>query len=112
MSRPDHARVIESLRQVNYDGALDLFSTYAASGPDLRDWLRDADINRDRNLRLQYLAGMGVNKDLGDAIYRAIVDRRDFAKAPFTGSAGRKKELLWRALAQDPAGLGNLGANP
>ncbi len=28
---------------------------------DLAPWLKDAAINRDRNLRLQYLAGMGLN---------------------------------------------------
>jgi spermidine synthase len=32
--------------------------TLVANGDDLTDWLNDADINRDRNLRLQYLAGV------------------------------------------------------
>ena len=32
-------------------------------------WLSDAQINRDRNLRLQYLAGLGLNLYQSDAIY-------------------------------------------
>jgi len=49
--------------------AVDLFSTYAGRKPDLEPWLRDAMINRDRNLRLQYLAGLGLNLYQADAIY-------------------------------------------
>jgi len=41
--------------------ALSLLTTYAGRGPDLRPWLKGGHINRDRNLRLQYLAGMGLN---------------------------------------------------
>ena len=36
---------------------------------DLRSWLKDAAINRDRNLRLQYLAGLGLNLHQESAIY-------------------------------------------
>ena len=49
--------------------AVDLFSTYAGRKPDLLPWLRDASINRDRNLRLQYLAGLGLNLYQADVIY-------------------------------------------
>ena len=38
---------------------MDLFSTYAGRASDLKGWLKDAAINRDRSLRLQYLAGRG-----------------------------------------------------
>ena len=40
-----------------------------ASAPDLQPWLKDAQINRDRNLRLQYLAGLGLNLYQSDPIY-------------------------------------------
>ena len=33
-------------------------------------WLSGAALNRDRNLRLQYLAGLGLNLYQSDAIYR------------------------------------------
>jgi spermidine synthase len=59
----------QSLRQIGMSSAVDLFSTYAGRKPDLASWLRDATINRDRNLRLQYLAGLGLNLYQADAIY-------------------------------------------
>ena len=49
--------------------AIDLFSTYAGRKPDLEPWLRDATLNRDKNLRLQYLAGLGLNLYQADVIY-------------------------------------------
>jgi spermidine synthase len=51
------------------NSAVDLFSTYAGRKPDLQPWLKDATINRDRNLRLQYLAGLGLNLYQADVIY-------------------------------------------
>ena len=41
--------------------AVDLLATYAGQAADLQEWMRDAQINTDRNLRLQYLAGMWLN---------------------------------------------------
>jgi spermidine synthase len=49
--------------------AVDLFSTYAGTATELQPWLADASINRDRNLRLQYLAGLGLNLYESDVIY-------------------------------------------
>ena len=49
--------------------ATDLFSTYAGKRPDLNGWMTDAIINRDRNLRLQYLAGLGLNLYQSGSIY-------------------------------------------
>jgi len=61
--------VKNSLAQIGMHSAIDLFSTYAGRKPDLEPWLRDATINRDRNLRLQYLAGLGLNLYQADVIY-------------------------------------------
>ena len=65
---------------------VDLFSTYTGRKADLGQWSAGADINRDSNLRLQYLAGWGINSQLADVIYR---DMLRFRKPPtdlFTGS--------------------------
>jgi spermidine synthase len=97
LERDDHAPVAASLKAVGFDGAMGLLSTYGGWAPDLREWLQGSDINHDRNLRLQYLAGMGVNENQGDAIYRAMVAHRTFPPALFTGSPGRKAELEIRA---------------
>jgi spermidine synthase len=69
LERPEYARMRQSLREIGMNSAVDLFSTYAGRKPDLEPWLRDAAINRDRNLRLQYLAGFGLNLYQADTIY-------------------------------------------
>jgi len=69
LQRPEYARMAQSLREIGMNSAVDLFSTYAGRKPDLEPWLRDATINRDRNLRLQYLAGLGLNLYQADSIY-------------------------------------------
>jgi spermidine synthase len=61
LDRSDHVDVAVSLRDVGFKTAIDLLGTYAGRGTDLQPWLRNAQINRDRDLRLQYLAGMGLN---------------------------------------------------
>jgi spermidine synthase len=86
IERPDYARVHESLRQVGYDGPLDLIATYGGRAPDLVDWLKDASINRDRNLRLQYMAGMGANLYRGGDIYNSMAAYRRFPDGLFKGS--------------------------
>jgi spermidine synthase len=50
-----------------------MLATYAGRATDLKNWLADAQINRDRNLRLQYLAGMGLNEADGGIILNQIL---------------------------------------
>ena len=83
----------ESLAEIGCDNAADLFSSYAAAGPQLRSWLADAEINRDGNLRLQYLAGFGVNVYEQKAIYSAILTAGDWPENVFQGSTLRINRL-------------------
>jgi spermidine synthase len=69
LKSPQYARVAQSLSEIGMYSAVDLFSTYAGKRPDLDPWMSDAIINRDRNLRLQYLAGLGLNLYQSDVIY-------------------------------------------
>jgi spermidine synthase len=69
LKSPQYARVAQSLSEIGMSSAVDLFSTYAGKRPDLEPWMADAMINHDRNLRLQYLAGLGLNLYQSDAIY-------------------------------------------
>src|SRR5262249_10986279 len=78
LERADHKRVAESLKEVGFGKAVELLATYAGQGPDLERWLKDAQINRDRNLRLQYLAGMGLNYYNGEIIYDRMMAYRKF----------------------------------
>ena len=62
-----------SLRQAGFRSPSDLLYTFAGRARDLKEWLRGAQINRDRNLRLHYLAGMGVNSNAAGFIYQEIL---------------------------------------
>jgi spermidine synthase len=86
LDRPEYKPVVASMREVGYDSAIELLSTYAVQASDLRGWLRNAQINRDRNLRLQYLAGMGLNQYLAPVIYEQMLQAGSFPSNIFTGS--------------------------
>ena len=85
LARPDYEAAAQSLTDVGFTSAFGLFSTYAGRGPDFKDWLKDAAINRDRNMRLQYLAGMGLNTAQSVRIYDEILRRRTFPEGAITG---------------------------
>ena len=93
---PANAAVRDSLKQVGIESAVDLFGTYAGSRRDMTNWLRDAPINTDRNLRLQYLAGQGLNLYQSDAIYRAMITQARYPEGLFTGSEETLKALRGR----------------
>jgi len=90
--RRDH-NVSQSLEEVGFKTLVSLLGTYAGQGPDLRPWLQLAEINRDRNLRLQYLAGMGLNLDQAGFIYDDMLGYRRFPDELFVGSDQRKQML-------------------
>lgn len=76
--RPDYARVREALAEVRVESVFDLLGTYAGRRLDLGGWLDGAEINRDRSLRLQYLAGLSVNSRAGAAAYKEMLTFRRF----------------------------------
>ncbi len=86
LAQPKYAAVRESLANVGFPSVLNLLSTYAANSSDLRQWMRTAQINRDRNLRLQYLAGLGLNVNAGPEIFQQIISSRQFPNEIFRGS--------------------------
>lgn len=94
LERPDYAPVAESLREVGAGSALELLSTYAGQASDLEPWVRGAEINRDRDLRLQYLGGWGINSAMADYLYRQMVRYRRPPAGIFTGSPERLRALM------------------
>jgi spermidine synthase len=76
--------------------SVDLFGTYAGSKSDMANWLKDASINTDRNLRLQYLAGLGLNLYQSDAIYRNMIKQSRYPENLFAGSAETLQALRAR----------------
>ncbi len=103
--RPDHRRVRQSLLEVGlwepkgFEGeeeaneGLELLATYAGQASLLKEWSQGAQINTDRNLRLQFLAGMSLNAVMGDAILASILKDYRFPDQTFVGSPDRIRAL-------------------
>jgi spermidine synthase len=114
LDRPDHEAVKQSLRQIGFgevkvvktgetvvlEEAIDLLATYCGQAPLLTGWTRGAQINTDRNLRLQYLAGMWLNAEKGEPILLSILAHYRFPDETFVGSPESIRALK-EALAQE-----------
>jgi spermidine synthase len=92
--RPDYAPVAQSLYEIGVTSIVDLLSNYAGQNADLSAWSAGAAINRDIDLRLQYLGGWGINSTMEDAIYRQILKYRQMPRGLFRGSPERVDALL------------------
>jgi spermidine synthase len=88
-SSPEYARVAQSISSVNLHNVTDILATYAGRATDMKSWLAGADINEDMSMRLQYLAGMGLNYNSPAAIYAEMLGYRRFPRELFTGSEQR-----------------------
>lgn len=93
LDRPDYDRVRGSLADVGFYAATDLLATYLNRAQDLSGWLRNAQINTDRNLRLQYLAGMSSTAVKAEEIYLQIAASRRFPEDLFVGSQETRSAL-------------------
>ena len=82
-----------------------MLATYAGCTRGLEPWLREAQINRDRDLRLQYLAGRGLNIRLGDVIYGEILEYRKVPAGLFVleGAWGEAYRKALRLPPDDPS---------
>jgi spermidine synthase len=95
LGNPDFVDVNRSLDQVGIGGTVALFKTYAGRAADLHLWLENAEINHDRSLRLQYLAGMALNVDQSKYIFEEIVKYRKYPDDFFIGTGMRNTALRW-----------------
>lgn len=73
LSQPAYARMLADQVNVGFDGPAGLLATYMGDKAGLRDWTFGAQINHDRNLRLQYLAGLALNRNLADVIQQDMM---------------------------------------
>jgi spermidine synthase len=85
--------VKQSLDEVMLKSAGAILGTYAGRGRDLAPWLADAEINQERHLRLQYLAGLAANTDYRFAIFGAIVNHRRYPADLFVAAADTEAKL-------------------
>ena len=81
-----NAPIANSLAQIGIHSAVDLFGNYAGHVADMQGWLKGAQLNHDSNLRLQFLAGLGLNLYQSDAIYRNMIKESRYPEGLFTGS--------------------------
>lgn len=86
LDRPDHSAVLASLHAVGFNSAVDVLATYLGRASDLKPALEGAQINLDRNLRLQYLAGFELNSADSERMYQGLLTWRRFPEGSFTGS--------------------------
>jgi spermidine synthase len=86
LDSPEGEPIRSSLAQVGINSAVELFGTYAGSRTDMANWLQGAEINTDRNLRLQYLAGLGLNQYEAASIHRNLIAETRFPEDLFEGS--------------------------
>ncbi len=86
LADPANEAVRRSLSEIGVNSAIELFGTYAGRSADMAGWLSDAVINTDRNLRLQYLAGLGLNLYHADIIYKAMIAESQYPDDLFEGS--------------------------
>ncbi len=86
LATPEYAQVAQSLREIGFNSATELLATFAGDEPMLRPWLADAQINRDRNLRLQFLAGASLNTYDQAGIYSQMLQYRRWPEGLFQGT--------------------------
>lgn len=93
LTRPEYRPIAESLAEIGMYNVIDLFANFAGNKSQLQPWLADATINRDRNLKLQYLAGLGVHLYQSDVIYAGMLRHADYPDGLFVGSDGLIAQL-------------------
>jgi spermidine synthase len=103
LNSPQYAAVKDSLREISIYSAMDLFANYAGRASDLKAYTADAQINRDRDLRLQYLAGLGLNLYQSGPIYADILRHKKYPEGLFSGSPETLQKLR-DAIASAPGG--------
>ncbi len=93
LDRDTYSRVSASLAEVEFPSAADLMAGYAGRAEDLRRMVSGAEINRDLNMRLQYVAGLGLNSVTAPQVYRKILSYRRFPEDLLTGTGERMETL-------------------
>jgi len=93
LARPEYQPIAQSLAEIGMHNVVDLFANFAGNKQQLQPWLADATINRDRNLKLQYLAGLGVHLYQSDVIYAGMLRYAGYPQGTFTGSEAMLAQL-------------------
>jgi spermidine synthase len=94
LAQPAYQPVAQSLREVGFASATQMLGTFVGQASDLEPWFADAEINRDHNLRLQYLAGFALNESHEGDIYNQMLQYRRYPYNLFAVSGQRKLAMI------------------
>ena len=86
-------RIAQSLSEIGFHSVVDLLATYAGRASDLGPMVEGVQVNDDSNMRLQYLAGLGLNSLDAPRIYREILSYRKFPEDLLVGSGENMDQL-------------------
>jgi spermidine synthase len=92
----ENGRLALSLREAGFASAGELLSTYAGRAQELKPWIAAAHVNTDLDLRLQYLAGLGINYNNANAIKQEIMRYFQYPRDLFAGSAENLGQIQLR----------------
>ena len=100
LDSPEYSVMAQSLKEIGLYTAVDLLATFAGRPTDLEGWLKGAIITNDKDMRLQYLAGMSLNLYQANDIYQDMVRYGVYMpRDMFTGSEA-SLQALDRAINQ------------
>jgi len=89
LDQPAYRGVAASLAEVDFHSAVELLASYTGRASDLAPMLAGTPVNNDLNLRLQYLAGLGLNSVRSPEIYGNLLTYRRFPDELLTGHGDR-----------------------
>ena len=93
LDQPSYARVAASLADAGFHSAVELLGSYVGKATALEPMVSGVPVNNDLNLRLQYLAGMGLNSAMAPQVYREMLSYRKFPDDLLTGAGDRINAL-------------------
>jgi spermidine synthase len=99
LAEPGYSGVAASLADTGFHSAVEFLATYAGRASDLAPMLVNAQINGDLNMRLQYIAGLGLNSLTAPRVYKQVLSYRTFPEDLFSGrgdNLDRLRELIGR----------------
>jgi len=94
LDQQSYAPVGASLSEVGFHSAIEILATYAGRARDLEPVTRGAQVNQDLNMRLQYIAGLGLNSMAYQRTYKEILKYRRFPEDMMVGTPGGRMDAL------------------
>jgi len=79
----EFSAIRDVMRDAGIRSAVKLLGTYVSNAADLNLWLRGAELNRDRSLRLQYMAGVTINRYEPRAVFESMLPFRRYPEQIF-----------------------------